>query len=79
MLTPKEFEKICKKIAKKDGVSVEEVKRSMAEAIEKTFEAPEGSSARQSQLELFPDGKTPTTEEFIIRMVEYLMDKELNS
>ena len=54
------MEKIYKKIAKQNGVSVEEVKRDMQEAINAAYKNPTIFASNLS-----PQKDVPTTEEFI--------------
>ena len=65
-----EFEDIYKEIAEKYGVSVEEVKRDMQEAIDMAYINP------TFQAKCLPyKNKSPTTEEFIKHMIDRLGGK----
>jgi len=61
---------IYKQIAKESGVSVKEVKDNIKETIKAAWNSPIGSKEKELQLRLFPDGKMPTSDEFIYKMAE---------
>ena len=70
------MDELYKKTAEKFGETPEETEKHMSEAIRMAWDFPEDSDAKKLQLELFPDGRTPTNEEFILRMVEMFVDKK---
>ena len=72
---PKHKKKHIKKVAKHHGVTPKEVETEIAAAIEMAFNQPEGSKEKEFFTQLFPDGKLPTNEEFINRMVERYIDE----
>ena len=58
---------VIREIAKRHGVSPEEVRAEMEQAIGQAF-ATQGSKARRLWGEIAPDGTQPTPEEFISRV-----------
>lgn len=63
---------ILRAVAAKNGVSAAEVRQSIQEAIDAAWDNPD-PAAKARQQQLFPDGRTPTVEEFLIRV-----SRELN-
>jgi len=64
-----------KKVAQHHGVTPKEVEMEIAEAIKFAFNAPDGSVVKQLFAELFSDGKLPSNEEFIEKMVARVLGK----
>lgn len=60
-----------RKIAKKYGVSTQEVKRDMQEAINQAYVTPTNKA-----LEVFKSGKIPTVDEFIDYAVNKVKEKQ---
>ena len=59
--------KVIKKVAKAHGVSVKEVREEMQKAIRAGRESSD-PNAQAMWNRLFPDGKEPTPEEFILKV-----------
>jgi len=68
------MKKYYEKIAKKHGITSEEVEREITEAIKAAWQAPIGSKEKELQLKLFPDGNIPTNEEYIKRISEMVIE-----
>jgi len=74
MRKPKHKKKHIKKVAKKHNITAKEVETEIAIAIKAAFEHPEGSPEKEFFTKLFPDGKLPSNEEFINKMLERVID-----
>jgi hypothetical protein len=64
-----------REIAKKYGVTINEVETEIAQCIRAAWQAPQGSSTKELQLKLFPDGKIPANEEFIRKIAENITNQ----
>ena len=67
----KNFEKVLAEIAKKNGVTVEEVKRDIQEAIDATYINP-----NEHAKAMMRDGKPPGVEEFIFATVAKIKSEQ---
>ena len=66
---------IYEHIARKNGVSVEEVKRDIQAALQAAWETPSAAKAvKARQKQISPDGKPPSLE----KVIQYALD-ELNA
>ena len=69
-----DFEKICETIAKKHGVSVQEVKEEMGTALKMAWDSKEkGLDVEERQKEISPNGEVPTAEDFVRFMRDKIM------
>ena len=75
MKKPKHKRKNYKKIANQHGVTVKEVETEIAAAIKEAFEQPDGSPQKEFFTSLFPDGKLPSSKEFINRLAKRCLEE----
>lgn len=69
-----DFEKIYETIAKKHGVSVQEVKTEMELALQMAWESGKtNSEAEGKQKKISPNGEVPTAEDFIRFMTDKII------
>ena len=67
--------KVYRKVARKYGVTVEEVKREMQSAIDETYKSPDNNDITKAYQDRVPrEGEIPTVDEFI----HYVSNKAKN-
>ena len=74
MKKPKHKKSHYKKVAKKHGVTPNEIETEITTAILAAYNQPDGSKEKEFFTQLFPDGKLPTNEEFINKMAARVLD-----
>lgn len=66
-----DLRKIYREVAKQNGVTVEEVKREMQEAIDAAYNSPYNNDITRAYQDKIPrKGKVPTVDEFILYMAD---------
>lgn len=74
MKNQKKTQDIFEQVAEQNGVSPEEIKKDIEEAIQEMFNAPAGSKEKERQLQMFPDGRIPTSYELIIKIAQKIIE-----
>lgn len=62
---------VIQTIATQEGKTPAEIRASMQEAIDEAWNT-DDPAARAKQLQLFPDGKKPTVERFMLTLSKYI-------
>lgn len=62
---------VIQELADREGKTPGEIRASMQEAIDEAW-ATADPAAKARQLELFPDGKKPTVEHFMLTLSKYI-------
>ena len=70
-----DIQKIYEEVAKKYGVTAEEVKREMQMALEAAWENPRNTEeVKRKQQEITPNGEIPTPEQVITHCIDCLKE-----